>query len=285
MKNTILNTLFYLLSLLPIWILYIFSDILYLLVYKIFGYRRKVVSINLYKSFPNKTKQELKEIQNRFYRHFFDIIVESIKAVTASDSFLRKKVFFKNIELFDKYYEKNQSIVLAVSHYGNWEWGILGISLNAKQKFMGVFKKLSNTFFNDIMNKTRAKFDADLVEMNQTYRYLIDKKEECKIIGLLADQSPVKNETNYWTNFLNQQTAVYLGPEKISKKFKYPVLFCSMNKVKRGYYEVFIEELCTSPEKTSKGEITSVYLRKMEEKINEQPQYWLWTHRRWKHTK
>ncbi len=265
--------------------MYIFSDILYLVVYKIIRYRRKVVYINLSKSFPNKSNEELKEIQNRFYRHFFDIIVESIKAVSASESFLRNKVIFKNIELFDKYYKKNRSIVLAVSHYGNWEWGILGISLNAKQKFMGVYKKLNNTFFNNFINKTRAKFDADLIEMNQTYRYLIDKKEECKIIGLLADQSPVKNETNYWTKFLNQETAVYLGPEKISKKFKYPVLFCSMNKVKRGYYEVFIEELCTSPEKTSKGEITSIYLRKMEEKINEQPQYWLWTHRRWKHTK
>lgn len=285
MKNTVLNTTFYLISLLPIWILYIFSDILYLVVYKIIRYRRNVVSINLSKSFPNKSNEELKEIQNKFYKHFFDVIVESIKAVSAPESFLRNKVIFKNIELFDKYYEKNRSIVLAVSHYGNWEWGILGISLNAKQKFMGVYKKLNNTFFNDFMNKTRAKFDADLVEMNQSYRYLINKKEECKIIGLLADQSPVKNETNYWTKFLNQETSVYLGPEKISKKFKYPVLFCSMNKVKRGYYEVFIEELCTSPEKTSKGKITSLYLRKMEEKINEQPQYWLWTHRRWKHTK
>ena len=285
MKNTILNTIFHLLSLLPIWILYIISDILYLLLYKIVGYRKNVVNTNLLNSFPNKTDRELKEIQNRFYRHFFDVIVESIKTVSASESFIRDKVVFKNIELFDKYHEKNQSIVLAVSHYGNWELGILGISLNAKQKMMGVYKKLNNSFFNDFMNKNRGKFSADLVEMNDTYRHLIHTKEECKIIGLLADQSPIKDESNYWTTFLNQETSVYLGPEKISKKFNYPVLFCSMKKVKRGYYEVFIEELCTNPEKTSKGEITSLYLRKMEEKINEKPQYWLWTHRRWKHTK
>ena len=285
LKNIILNTIFHLISLLPIWILYIISDILYIVVYKIFGYRRKVVSVNLFNSYPEKTLSEIKEIQNRFYRHFFDLIVESVKAVTASENFLRKKVVFKNIELFDKYYEKNQSIVLAVSHFGNWEWGILGISLNSKQKMMGVYKKLNNTFFNDFINKSRRKFDAELIEMNETYRYLVEKKEECKIIGLLADQSPIKNESNYWTTFLNQETSVYLGPEKISKKFKYPVLFCSMNKLKRGHYEVFIEELCTNPEKTSKGVITSIYLRKMEEKINEQPQYWLWTHRRWKHKK
>ena len=285
LKNSILNTLFYFLSLLPIRILYIASDMLYLVIYKIVGYRRKVVSINLHNSFPYKTERELKEIQNRFYRHFFDLIVESIKAASASESFLRNRVVFNNIDLFNKYNEKDQSIVLAVSHYGNWEWGILGISLNAKQKMIGVYKKLNNIFFNDFMNKYRGKFDADLIEMNDTYRYLYEKKEECKIVGLLADQSPVKNNSNYWTTFLNQETAVYLGPEKISKKFKYPVLFCSMKKVKRGYYEVFIEELCTSPEKTSEGEITSIYLRKMEEKINEQPQYWLWSHRRWKHKK
>ena len=242
-----------------------------------------MVFTNLQNSFPNKTGEELKEIQNRFYRHFFDVIVESIKAVSTSESFLRNKVVFKNIEMFDKYFNNNQSIVLAVSHYGNWEWGILGISLNAKQKMMGVYKKLNNSFFNNFMNKNREKFGADLVEMNDTYRYLVNTKEECKIIGLLADQSPVKDETNYWTTFLNQETSVYLGPEKIAKKFNYPVLFCSMKKVKRGYYEVFIEELCTNPEKTTKGEITSLYLRKMEEKINEQPEYWLWSHRRWKH--
>ena len=240
---------------------------------------------NLQNSFPNKTYKELNNIQNRFYRHFFDVIVESIKAVSASEFFLRKKVVFKNIEMFEKHFNNNQSIVLAVSHYGNWEWGILGISLNVKQKMTGVYKKLNNSFFNNFMNKNRGKFGADLVEMNDTYRYLVNKKEECKIIGLLADQSPVKDETNYWTTFLNQETAVYLGPEKIAKKFNYPVVFCSMKKIKRGYYEVFIEELCTNPEKTTKGEITSLYLRKMEEKINEQPEYWLWSHRRWKHKK
>ena len=166
---------------------------------------------------------------------------------------------------------KNKSVVLAVSHYGNWEWGILGISLNAKQKMMGVYKKLNDSFFNDFMNKTRGRFGADLVEMKESLRHIISTKDQCKIIGLLADQSPVKNESNYWTTFLNQETSVYLGPEKIAEKMNYPVLFCSMKKVKRGRYEVLIEELCTNPEKTTKGEITSLYLHKIEEKIKRKP--------------
>ena len=285
MTNFLLKISLYSISYLPMWVLYIISDILYLIAYKMLGYRKKVVKNNLKNSFPDKTEKELYIIRQKFYRHFFDLILESIKAVSITGSSLNKKVVFNNIEVFNKYTKQNQSVVLAVSHYGNWEWGILGISLNAKQKMLGIYKKLSSDFFNYFMNKTRRKFGAELIEMNQIFRYLIKTKQECQIIGLLADQSPIKNESNYWTYFLNQHTSVYLGPEKIAKKFNYPVLFCSMRKVKRGHYEVFIEELCTNPEKTSEGEITSLYLRKMETIINENPEYWLWTHRRWKHKK
>ena len=285
MTNFLLKISLYSISYLPMWVLYIISDILYLFAYKILGYRKKVVQNNLKNSFPEKTERELNIIRQKFYRHFFDLILESIKAVSITGSSLKKKVVFNNIEVFNKYAKQNQSVVLAVSHYGNWEWGILGISLNAQQKMMGVYKKLSSDFFNYFMNKTRGKFGAELIEMNQIFRYLIKTKKECQIIGLLADQSPIKNESNYWTHFLNQETSVYLGPEKIAKKFNYPILFCSMKKVKRGHYEVFIEELCTNPEKTREGEITSLYLRKMETVINENPEYWLWTHRRWKHKK
>ena len=283
LKNFIFKILFYCLSLLPLWSLYIISDFLYLVIYKLIGYRTKVVRENLKNSFPNKSESELKDIEKKFFHHFFDLIVEIIKSISISENQMRKRVVFQNIEMFDKYSEQNKSIVLAVSHYGNWEWGILGISLNAKQKMMGVYKKLNDSFFNDSMNKTRGRFGADLVEMKESLRHIISTKDQCKIIGLLADQSPVKNESNYWTTFLNQKTSVYLGPEKIAQKMNYPVLFCSMKKVKRGYYEVFIEELCTNPEKTTEGEITSLYLRKVEEKINESPEFWLWTHRRWKH--
>ena len=265
--------------------MYLLSDFLYLVIYKLIGYRTKVVRENLINSFPNKSESELKNVEKKFYHHFFDLIVESIKSISISENQIRKRVVFQNIEMFNKYFDQNKSVVLAVSHYGNWEWGILGISLNAKQKMMGVYKKLNDSFFNDFMNKTRGRFGADLVEMKESLRHIISTKDQCKIIGLLADQSPVKNESNYWTTFLNQETSVYLGPEKISEKMNYPVLFCSMNKVKRGRYEVLIEELCTNPEKTTKGEITSLYLHKIEEKIKHKAEFWLWTHRRWKHKK
>ena len=253
--------------------------------YKIVRYRIKVVRKNLKNAFPNKSDLSLKKIERKFYNHFFNLIVESIKSISISENQMKKRVVFKNIEIFNKYFNQNKSVILAVSHYGNWEWGILGISLNAKQKMMGVYKKFNDSFFNNLMNKTRGRFGADLVEMKKSLRHIILTKDECKIIGLLADQSPVKNESNYWTTFLNQETSVYLGPEKISKKMNYPVLFCSMNKVKRGRYEVLIEELCTNPEKTTKGEITSLYLQKIEEKIKHKEEFWLWTHRRWKYKK
>ena len=281
MMNILLKILISALSYLPLRVLYIISDFMFLFIFYIIKYRRKVVKQNLKNSFPGKTDKELNKIEREFYHHFSDLIFEIIKLTSISEGNLRERVIFTNPELFGKY--KEVSIVLAVSHYGNWEWGISGISLNTEQKMMGVYKKLNNLFFNDFMNKNRAKFGADLVEINGTFRYLIKNKNNPKIIGLLADQSPTKNDSNYWATFLNQETSVYLGPEKISKKFNYPVLFCSMKKVKRGYYEVLIEELCTNPEKTTEGEITSLYLQKAEEKIKENPEFWLWTHRRWKH--
>ena len=285
LRNFILKILFYCLSLLPLWCLYFISDFLYLVIYKLIGYRTKVVRDNLKNSFPDKLDSELRNIEKKFYHHFFDLIIESIKSISISESQMRKRLVFKNIEMLNKYFDQNKSVVLTVSHYGNWEWGILGVSLTAKQKMMGVYKTINDSFFNDLMNTTRGRFGADLVEMKDSLRHIISTKDECKIIGLLADQSPVKNESNYWTTFLNQQSSVYLGPEKISTKMNYPVLFCKIQKVKRGKYEFYLEELCTNPEKTTKGEITSLYLRKSEQTINENPEFWLWTHRRWKHKK
>jgi Kdo2-lipid IVA lauroyltransferase/acyltransferase len=285
LRNFILKILFYCLSLLPLWCLYFISDFLYLVIYKLIGYRTRVVRDNLRNSFPDKLDSELKSIEKKFYHHFFDLIIESIKSISISKNQMRKRLVFKNIEMFDKYFDQNKSVVLTVSHYGNWEWGILGVSLAAKQKMMGVYKRINDSFFNNLMNTTRGRFGADLVEMKDSLRHIISTKDECKIIGLLADQSPVKNESNYWTTFLNQESSVYLGPEKIATKMNYPVLFCKIQKVKRGRYEFYLEELCTNPEKTTKGEITSLYLRKSEQTINKNPEFWLWTHRRWKHKK
>ena len=285
MTNFLLKISLYFISYLPMWVLYIISDILYLIAYKILGYRKKVVQNNLKNSFPDKTESELEKIKKKFYRHFFDIIVETIKSVSANKYFYRKHITINNIELLDKYHKKNQTVVLALAHFGNWEWGNIRLSIESKQKLIGIYKVLNNNFFNTLMKDMREKFGTEMVSMENTFRYLVKNKNECKIIGLLADQSPVKNESNYWTTFLNQETSVYLGPEKIATKMNCAVLFCSVQKVKRGKYELHLEELCTNPEKTTEGEITSLYLRKMETVINENPEYWLWTHRRWKHKK
>lgn len=266
-------------------VLYIISDILYIIVYKLGNYRQKIVQENLSRCFPKKTNKEIMIISNKFYHHFFDLIVESIKSISADRQFFKKRIHFKNIDIFHKYYSKNQSTVLAVAHYGNWEWGILGISICAKQNMTGVYKKLNNNIFNQIMMKIRRKFGANLLEMNNLLRYILNKKENPEIIGLLADQSPSKNKINYHAKFFNQKTPVYLGPEKISIKMDYPVLFCNMHKIKRGHYEIDIEELCINPRTTKEGEITSIYLKKVEESIKRKPEFWLWTHRRWKYKK
>ena len=223
MKINFLYILFYIISLLPIWCLYIISDILYVVLYKIIGYRSDIVFNNLKNSFPEKKEKELRKLQNKFYHHFFDIIIEVIKSISASKKFFNNRIVFKNIDVFNKYNNIKKPVVLAVAHYGNWEWGILGLSISVKQKMTGVYKKLNNSFFNNVMNNIRSRFGANLLEMNDTFRYVVAQKEECEIIGLLSDQSPVKNESNYWTTFLNQETSVYLGAEKIASKMDYAV--------------------------------------------------------------
>ena len=162
LRNFIFKILFYCLSLLPLWCLYFISDFLYLVIYKLIRYRTRVVRDNLRNSFPDKSDIELRSIEKKFYHHFFDLIIESIKSISITENQMRKRLVFKNIEMLNKYFDQNKSVVLTVSHYGNWEWGILGVSLTAKQKMMGVYKTINNSFFNDLMNTTRGRFGADL---------------------------------------------------------------------------------------------------------------------------
>ncbi len=270
-------------SYLPIWILYFFSDLLYLIIYKILRYRLNIVKKNINNCFPEKSNKDKKLIEKKFYKHLCDIIMEVIKSFSISKDEINKRVIFKNIDLFHKY--KNDSIILAVSHYGNWELGLQAISINVNQKMIGVYKKFNNQLFNILIKKNRERNGSVLVEIKEIYRYLLKNIDTPKIIGLLADQSPEKNNSNYWKEFMLQETIVYNGPEKISNKFNYPVLFCSMKKVKRGKYEVYIEELYTKSSKIKKDDITSIYLRKVEKAIKENPEFYLWSHNRWKHTR
>ncbi len=270
----------------PLRWLYGISDIMYLIIYKIIGYRVDVVKKNLKNSFPQKTESELLDIERKFYRHFCDLFVEQFYILHANAKKAQKLCRFKNLDLLNSYFDSGKSIVVAGGHYGNWElYGMFGMYL--KHETLGVYKPLANKYFERFINASRERFGAVAIPMKDTPRIALSYANEGKrfFIGLIADQTPAKGEIRYWTTFLNQDTPVFLGTEKIAKKLNQPVFFCNMRKLKRGFYEVELELLTDKPAETKPYEITEMHVRALERLINEAPEYWLWSHRRWKHSR
>jgi KDO2-lipid IV(A) lauroyltransferase len=272
----------YLISLLPFWVLYLISDFLFFMVYHIIGYRRKVVQENLRNSFPEKSAEELQSIEKKYYKYLADLIMETIKMVTASEKAIAKRMTSTNHELVKTYFQQGRSIMLAVGHYGNWEIAALWVSLLFNKKMLIVYKPLSNSIFDNFFNKMRSRFGAEMVSMKNVLRTLVREKDNSVMSVFVADQTPVKHEATYFTTFLNQPTAFFLGIEKMAKLTNPVVIFSDMRCIKRGHYEYTAVLLTDKPKETAEHEITEAYVRNLEIMISRAPQYWLWSHRRWK---
>ena len=269
-------------SLLPYPILYLISDIIYLIMYKVIGYRKTVVLTNLKNSFPNKSKQELNKIMSDFYRHLCDLIMESLKGFTISEKQLRKRLVIKNPEFSNYFADKGQSIIFVGGHYNNWEICAQAFAMYSNHKCIGIYKPLSNAFINDKINTSRSKYGIHLVSMKQAKKSF-DEDSVPKAIVFGSDQNPANSKRAYWVNFLNQDTAVLFGVEKYAKEYNWPVVFVSINKVKRGYYEAEYSLITDKSTEQPHGKITEDFTKRLEQDIINQPQYWLWSHRRWKH--
>jgi KDO2-lipid IV(A) lauroyltransferase len=278
----ILTVFMFLVSLLPFRVLYFLSDILFYPVFYLVKYRRKVVQINLFKSFPEKTIDERYEVEKRFYKHLLDLIFESIKTLTISRAQIQKRFIFKNLEQITKYTDSGRSVIVVSGHYGNWEWGPLASANALKSKVLVVYKPLTNKRFEDFLNGMRARFGAIMIPMKQTLRKVIEYKSTPSLIVLVGDQTPPREESQYFTSFLNQQTAIFLGIEKIAIRTNYPVFYFNINKIKRGYYECLLKPLVDIPESTREHEITNIHTQELENIIRIKPEYWLWSHKRWK---
>jgi KDO2-lipid IV(A) lauroyltransferase len=272
----------YLISLLPFWFLYGVSDVIYLLLYYIVGYRKTVVRTNLANSFPEKSAEERLKIEKQYFKYLADLLVETVKMITISEASLRKRMKPTNPELVDHYFKQGRSIIAAAGHYCNWELAALGFSLLTEEKRIIVYKPLSNEGFNTFFNKIRGRFGAILVAMKQTLRTMISLKKELTFSVLVSDQTPVRHEINYFTTFLNQPTAVFLGIEKLAKLIDAVVIFYKIDRVKRGYYTYTLVPLIEQPKQTAEYEITEAHVKFLEKIIQDNPQYWLWSHRRWK---
>ncbi len=274
----------YFFSILPHFILYGVADFFYVLIYHVFGYRKKVVTENLKRSFPEKSEEEIGVIRRKFYRFFCDFIFETLKSLTISKKEMKKRCYYpeKTINHFNKYADAGKSVIIVLGHYGNWEWGGAGFSLTCKHDLFVIFHPLHNKYFNDFVYKMRTRFGTQLIPMRETVRDMLKNKNKLTATAFIADQTPPP-ESAYWTTFLNQDTPVFFGTEKIAKKFNYPIVYVSVKKVKRGHYEIQAETLVETPAETTEGEITEIHTRRLEQDIIAQPETWLWSHRRWKH--
>lgn len=247
------------------------------------GYRKEVILTNLRKSFPNYSETELIKLKSLIYKHLGQLIAECIKAFSISSKEIEQRVEFTNPELVQNYLDQDKDVIMVLGHFGNWEWALLATSNHFNQELVGVYKPLSSKFWNEKLKKMRAKFGATLVSMKDSYRYIMKNNNRAKIIGIIADQTPSKDEINYWTDFLNQKTPVFLGTEKLAKKLNCPVIFTHIETIKRGKYKISYELITDTPQNHFNGEITDLHTQLLQEKIKQKPQHWLWSHRRWKH--
>ena len=270
------------LSLLPYPLLYLLSDIIFLIMYRVIGYRKEVVFTNLKNSFPNKSKQELTKIMSDFYRHLCDIIMESVKGFTISEKQLRKRLIIKNPEFSNYFADKRQSIIFVGGHYNNWEICAQAFAMYSNHKCIGIYKPLSNAFINDKIYTSRSKYGMHLISMKQTKKSFEDG-DEPKAIVFGSDQNPANPKRAHWVQFLNQDTGVLFGVERYAKEYDWPVVFVSIRKAKRGYYEVEYSLVTDNPNEEPHGKITEDFTKRLEQDIINQPQYWLWSHKRWKH--
>ena len=282
MKYLIL-ILLWIFSLLPFKILYILSKIIRFIVYDIFCYREKVVINNIQNTFIEKSQTEVIKLKNDFYNYFFELIVEIIKLLSISNNELDKRFTFSNINVIKQALKKNSSVIVAVGHYGNWEWALRSASNLIDSKIIAVYKRINNTIFEWILLKIRSNTNVFPVEIKSLSRELANKKGK-KIYAIVADQSPTLEQSNVRINFLNRDTLVYTGVEKISKKYNIPVFYLNIRLIDKGHYESTFEEITSKNINGKNLEITKEFFSKLENKINSEPRLWLWSHKRWKHT-
>lgn len=274
----------WMMTLLPLRVLYLTSDIMFLFVYYFPGYRRKVVATNLRNAFPEKTEKELIRIEKKYYHHLCDLIVETLKLTHMSNAQLSRRMVFTNTELLDRLYDEDRDAVVVMGHCGNWEWLVI-MPLYSKLRNVGIYKPLENKYFDRFMHNLRSRNDGEPIAMSNVIREII-KNRKNNIRALYAfttDQRPPKGEIRYWTNFLNQDTPVYLGAEKIAAKYDMAVIFLDFQKVRRGYYKLTAELMFEHATGLPEHLITETHVKRLEEIIRERPEFWLWSHRRWKH--
>lgn len=271
-------------SILPFKVLYLISDFLYLIVFKLFGYRKKVVKDNLRLVFPNTSEKDIKVITRKFYHHLCDMVLESIKSMTISEKEMKKRYVFTNVEEIHKLEKDNLSIMLMCAHYASWEW-IFILQKYVNHKGYAVYKRLANKYFDKLVKRIRAKYNSYLITTKETIPVLTQAKQsgQLTINGFVSDQSPKVDKAYHWEEFMGIKVPVHTGAEMLAKKLDMAVMFFKVKRIKRGYYQTTFKTITKQPNNYKNYEITDLFLKFVEDQIREAPEYYLWTHKRWKH--
>jgi Kdo2-lipid IVA lauroyltransferase/acyltransferase len=272
----------HLLSLLPLSVLYLLSDLAYVILYYVIGYRRKVVDHNLSIAFPHKSVAERKAIAKRFYKNFADSFIETIKAFSVSDAFIREH-FTGDFSVFHELYDKGvQRVQCHSGHYFNWEYGNLSLPLHLPYTLLTVYMPITNKTFDRIFYKLRAKTGAKLISAINIRNEILPHRNDNYVLGLIADQNPGDPRNAFWVSFFNRPTPFVRAPESGARRGNIPVVFTHFKRVKRGYYQITFHLAEEAPSTTKVGELTKRYADYLQRSIEEQPENWLWSHRRWK---
>ncbi len=276
----------YTITLLPMRLLHLLSDLLWPFFYYVVRYRRKVVEKNLRNAFPEKSHEERIKIARKFYRHLTDMIMETLKAMHLTPEQIMKRFRVPDTSLPDRFFSEGRDMVALSSHYNNWEW-MSALQYSSKHRVITIYKPLKDTNFDKFLLKIRTRFGLWVTPMNHIARDLVQCRNQ-KILtmsGFIGDQTPPPGDNSYWTTFLNQDTGFYRGAEKVAVKYDMAVVFIDIVKRKRSYYEVVYHLLSEHPRDEEPNTIIARYASKLEEVIRANPEYWLWSHRRWKYKK
>ena len=287
-KYYILYIVWYSFSLLPLKVHYAISDVMYFLMFKVIGYRRRLVQKHLADSFPEKSKDELDDIERKFYHKLCDYFVETVKAMTMSNRQIKERMVFKGVEVAEKCIEEGQSCAVYLGHTFNWEWVTsLPLWMSEKVHFGQLYHALENPEFDLLLLNQRQKWGAECIALTDILRKTIEykKKNQPTIIGYLGDQVPHWNNIHHWCNFMNHDTPVMTGAERIARKNNQAAFFLDIKCPRRGYYEAEFKLITREVQKLKEFELTDIYFKMLEENIRRQPELWLWSHNRWKRTR
>lgn len=276
----------WLISILPFPILYLFSDFVYFLIYRVIGYRKKTVRENIALALPHLSEQERLIIEKKSYHHLCDMFLEMIKTMSISEKEINKRFSYTNLDVYLDLEKKGKSIALMCAHYASYEW-VLSMNNHITFKGYGIYKKIANPYFDKLVKNIRAKFKAYLITTKET-KSTIEQNAKNGVLGVFgfaSDQTPRRSDNMYWDNFMGIQTPIHVGAEMLAKRYDMNVIFLKVKKVKRGYYEASFEVLSDDVKSIPDYKLSENFMRKVEQQIYEAPEFYLWTHKRWKHKK